>query len=195
MRNADIKRKTAETEISLSLNLDGSGNSKIDSGVGFLDHMLTLFAKHSRIDLEVSCKGDTYIDDHHSVEDIGIALGEAFDKAMGDKRGICRYGNSYLPMDETLVLCALDFSGRGYLSYNLSPLAQKVGNFDTELVEEFFRAFATNAKITLHIKTIDGTNTHHIIEAAFKACGRAVRQAKSYDTEFINDIPSTKGVL
>ena len=195
MRNAEIKRKTAETDITLSLNLDGSGKSNIDSGVGFLDHMLTLFAKHARIDLDVSCKGDTYVDDHHTVEDIGIALGEAFDKAIGDKRGICRYGSSYLPMDETLVLCALDFSGRGFLSCKLSLLTQKVGNFDTELVEEFFRAFASNAKITLHLKTLDGTNTHHIIEAAFKACGRAVRQAKSYDKEFIDDIPSTKGVL
>lgn len=195
MRTAEIVRKTAETDIKLSLNLDGSGKSNIDSGVGFLDHMLTLFAKHSRIDLDVVCKGDTYVDDHHTVEDIGIALGEAFDKAIGDKRGILRYGSSYLPMDETLMLCALDFSGRGYLSCKLSLLAQKVGNFDTELVEEFFRAFASNAKITLHLKTLDGTNTHHIIEAAFKACGRAVRQAKSFDTEFMDDIPSTKGVL
>ncbi len=195
MRTAEIKRKTAETDISLSLNLDGSGKSNISSGVGFLDHMLTLFAKHSRIDLDVTCKGDTHVDDHHTVEDIGIALGEAFDKAIGEKRGICRYGSSYLPMDETLVLCALDFSGRGYLLCKLSLLAQKVGNFDTELVEEFFRAFASNAKLTLHLKTIEGTNTHHIIEAAFKACGRAIRSAKSYDTEFIDDIPSTKGVL
>lgn len=195
MRNAEINRKTAETDISLCLNLDGSGIGKIDTGVGFLDHMLTLFVKHSRIDLDVTCKGDTYVDDHHSVEDIGIALGQAFDKAIGDKKGICRYGSSLLPMDETLMLCAVDFSGRGYLSYNLSDLTQKVGNFDTELVEEFFRAFASNAKITLHLKTLDGTNTHHIIEAAFKACGRAIRQAKSFDNEFINDIPSTKGVL
>ena len=195
MRNAEIKRKTAETDIDLSLCLDGSGKGTINTGVGFLDHMLTLFAKHSRIDLDVTCVGDTYVDDHHSVEDIGIALGEAFDKAIGDKRGICRYGNSYLPMDETLVLCALDFSGRGFLSFDLPLSAHKVGNFDTELVEEFFRAFVTNAKITLHLKKLDGTNTHHIIEAAFKACGRAIRQAKAFDTEFIDDIPSTKGVL
>ena len=195
MRKAEIKRTTAETDIFLSLDLDGSGKSNIASGVGFLDHMLTLFAKHARIDIDITCKGDTYVDDHHSVEDIGIALGEAFDKAIGDKRGICRYGNFCLPMDETLVLCALDFSGRGFLSYDLSSLAQKVGNFDTELVEEFFRAFASNAKLTFHIKKLDGTNTHHIIEAAFKACGRAVRQAKAFDAEFIDDIPSTKGVL
>ena len=195
MRTADIKRKTAETDITLSLKLDGSGKSNIDTGVGFLDHMLTLFAKHSRIDLEIACKGDTYVDDHHTVEDIGIALGDAFDKAIGDKRGICRYGNFLLPMDETLVLCAVDFSGRGFLSCKLSLPAQKVGSFDTELVEEFFRAFASNAKLTLHLKTLDGTNTHHIIEAAFKACGRAVRQAKAFDAEFMDDIPSTKGVL
>ncbi len=195
MRQAEIKRKTAETDIGLFIDLDGKGNCEISSGVGFLDHMLTLFSKHSKTDVRLSCKGDTYVDDHHSVEDIGIALGKAFSEAIGEKRGINRYGNMMLPMDEALVICALDISGRGFLAYDLVLPSQKVGNFDTELVEEFFRAFAVNAGITLHIKSLYGTNTHHLIEAAFKACARALRQAKSYDPDSLDDIPSTKGVL
>ena len=195
MRKAEIKRKTAETDIALSVDLDGKGKIEILSGVGFFDHMLTLFAKHSKTDIKLLCKGDTYVDDHHSVEDIGIALGKAFNDAIGDKKGINRYGNMMLPMDEALVICALDISGRGHLVYDLPLPAQKVGNFDTELVEEFFRAFAVNAGITLHLKSLYGTNTHHIIEAAFKAVARALRQAKSYDAESIDEIPSTKGVL
>ncbi|MBQ7048417.1 MAG: imidazoleglycerol-phosphate dehydratase HisB [Clostridia bacterium] len=192
MRTATVNRKTAETDIKLSLNLDGQGESKIKSGCGFFDHMLTLFSKHGSIDLELDCDGDTYVDYHHTVEDIGIVLGTALKDALGDCKGIRRYGSVMLPMDETLVLCALDVSGRGHLQFNLPIPTQKVGDFDTELVNEFFVAFTRQAGITLHIKLLDGTNSHHIIEAAFKAFGRSLNQA----LEIINDkIPSTKGIL
>lgn len=195
MRISEIKRKTAETDISLSLNLDGTGKSEINSGCGFLDHMLTLFAKHGRFDLVVSCNGDTQVDDHHTVEDIGIVLGQAFSEALGDKRGIIRYGNMILPMDEALILSAVDISGRSYLGYDLSIPSQKVGTFDTELVEEFWLAFTRTAALTLHIKRFDGTNSHHIIEGAFKSVARSLRTAVSLDAEFADEIPSTKGVL
>lgn len=195
MRSAVLSRKTAETDISLSINLDGRGKSKIDTGCGFLDHMLTLFASHGRFDLEVSCKGDTYVDYHHSVEDIGIVLGEAFAKALGDKRGIKRYGDTVLPMDEALILSAVDFSGRSYLGYALDIPTEKVGDFDTELVEEFFLAFVRQAKCALHIRMLAGKNSHHIIEGAFKSVARTLRQAVGIDGQFENEIPSTKGVL
>ena len=195
MRTASIKRKTAETDISLKLNLDGTGRSSVDSGVGFLDHMLTLFAKHGRFDLELICKGDTQVDDHHSVEDIGICLGEAFAKALGNKAGIRRYGQMLLPMDEALILSALDISGRAHLSYDASIRARKVGTFDTELAEEFWEAFARSAKITLHIRQLAGRNAHHIIEGMFKSVARSLREAVSIDPALCGDIPSTKGVL
>ena len=195
MRSAVLSRKTAETDISLSINLDGRGKSKIDTGCGFLDHMLTLFASHGRFDLEVSCKGDTYVDYHHSVEDIGIVLGEAFAKALGDKRGIKRYGDTVLPMDEALILSAVDFSGRSYLGYALDIPTEKVGDFDTELVEEFFLAFVRQAKCALHIRMLAGKNSHHIIEGAFKSVARTLRQAVGIDGQYENEIPSTKGVL
>ncbi len=195
MRQATINRKTAETDISLKLNIDGKGVSKIDSGCGFLDHMLTLFARHARFDLELSCKGDVEVDFHHTAEDIGIALGEAFMVAIGDKKGIVRYGNFLLPMDESLVLCAVDISGRSHLEYSLDMRAKRVGNFDTELVEEFFEAFARNAKITLHITKLNGKNAHHIIEAAYKAVARALKEAVAIEIEYKDEIPSTKGVL
>lgn len=195
MRTAAITRKTAETDIALTLRLDGAGRASVDTGVGFLDHMLTLFARHGRFDLTVTCRGDTQVDDHHSTEDIAIALGEAFREALGDKRGITRYGGMLLPMDEALVLVAADISGRGLLRFHLELPAQKVGTFDTELVEEFFTAFARTAGVTLHLRQLDGTNTHHIIEAAFKGFGRAMRQAVSLDAAAADEIPSTKGVL
>ena len=195
MRNASLTRKTNETDISLTLNLDGKGEAKIDSGCGFLDHMLTLFAKHGRFDLTVSCKGDTFVDYHHTVEDIGIALGQAFDKALGDKKGVTRYGSTILPMDEALILSAVDLSGRGYLSYNLETLSPKVGDFDTELCEEFFLAFVRCANLTLHIKQLDGKNSHHIIEGAFKSVARSLKDAVKIDPDFADEIPSTKGVL
>lgn len=195
MRTADLIRTTAETDINLSLCLDGTGSADIQSGVGFLDHMLTLFARHGGFDLKISCKGDTYVDDHHTVEDIGIALGQAFGKALGDKKGICRYGDITLPMDEALILSAVDISGRGYLGLDLSIPSQKVGTFDTELVEEFFLAFVRSADITLHIRQLAGKNSHHIIEGTFKAVGRALRQAVAMDARFADTIPSTKGVL
>ena len=195
MRKAEIKRKTAETDIVLMLDLDGTGKSDIDSGVGFLDHMLTLFAKHGRFDLQLACKGDTQVDDHHSVEDIGICLGEAFAKALGDKAGIRRYGSMLLPMDEALVLSSLDISGRAHLSYTASIRARKVGTFDTELAEEFWEAFARSAKITLHIRQLAGRNAHHIIEGMFKSVARALREAVSIDPALAGEIPSTKGVL
>ena len=163
MRSAEINRKTAETEISLKLELDGSGKSEISSGVGFLDHMLTLFAKHGNFDLELSCKGDTWVDDHHSTEDIGIALGQAFAEALGDKKGICRYGDTTLPMDEALILTAVDISGRPFLGWDLPLPCMKVGSFDTELVQEFWLAFVRNAGITMHVRELAGINTHHII--------------------------------
>ena len=195
MRTSEIARKTAETDITLSLNLDGTGQSEINTGVGFLDHMLTLFAKHGRFDLSVRCAGDTEVDDHHSVEDIGIALGLAFKEALGDKRGILRYGDTTLPMDEALVLTAVDFSGRPYLGFDLPVRAKKVGTFDAELVEEFFLGFVRNAGCTLHIRKLAGTNSHHIIEGAFKSFGRTVKKAVSIDPDFAEEIPSTKGVL
>lgn len=195
MRTASIVRKTAETDIALKLVLDGKGEANIDSGCGFLDHMLTLFAKHGRFDLALSCKGDTEVDFHHSAEDIGICLGRAFNKALGDKMGICRYGYMLLPMDEALVLSAVDFSGRCYLGYDALMPTEKVGDFDTELAEEFWWAFCRNAECTLHIKELDGTNSHHIIEAMFKAAARSMRMAVSIDEKAKDEIPSTKGVL
>lgn len=195
MRTAEIKRNTAETQIELSLNLDGKGKSEINTGCGFLDHMLTLFAKHGRFDLNVKCTGDTDVDYHHTVEDIGIALGSAFSTALGDKKGIVRYGNMILPMDEALILSAVDISGRAYLSYDLGALAEKVGDFDTELVEEFWFGFVRNAGVTLHIKKLDGANTHHIIEGTFKSAARSFKAAAAIDGEFADEIPSTKGVL
>ena len=195
MRTTEIKRKTAETDISLKLNLDGRGKSEIKTGCGFLDHMLTLFAKHGRFDISLTATGDTYVDDHHTTEDIGIALGEAFSKALGDKKGINRYGNTILPMDEALILSAVDLSGRDYLEYSLDIPSQKVGTFDTELIEEFFLAFTRNAKCTLHIKKLSGTNSHHIIEGAFKSVARSLKDAVTIDTDFADEIPSTKGLL
>ena len=195
MRTAEIKRTTAETDISLCLNLDGTGKSTIATGCGFLDHMLTLFARHSRFDLDVTCKGDTYVDDHHTVEDIGIALGQAFSMALGNKKGIVRYGDTVLPMDETLILSAVDLSGRGYLGYGLEIPTEKVGTFDTELVEEFWLGFIRNADCTLHIRQLAGTNSHHIIEGTFKSVGRSLKAAVAIDPAFADEIPSTKGVL
>jgi imidazoleglycerol-phosphate dehydratase len=195
MRSAEIVRKTGETDIRVNLILEGSGKSAIETGVGFLDHMLTLFARHGRFDLEVSCKGDTYVDDHHSVEDIGIALGKAFSQALAEKKGIIRYGSTILPMDESLILSAVDLSGRGLLVYDLRIPAEKVGTFDTELTEEFFRAFAHNAGATLHVKQLEGKNSHHIIEGAFKSVARSLKIAVAIDADFAEEIPSTKGVL
>ena len=195
MRTAEIVRTTKETDIRLTLNLDGTGKSEINSGVGFLDHMLTLFAKHGRFDLNLTCNGDTYVDDHHSVEDIGIALGQAFEQALGDKRGIVRYGSFILPMDETLILSAVDISGRSLLNYDLHIPTQKVGTFDTELTEEFFLGFVRNANLTLHIKQLEGKNSHHIIEGTFKCVARTMKQAVAIDEQFRDEIPSTKGVL
>jgi len=195
MRNAEIIRKTNETDINLKLNLDGKGNSKIETGCGFLDHMLTLFASHARFDLEITCKGDTFVDYHHTVEDIGIALGRAFKTALGDKKGITRYGSMILPMDETLILSALDISGRAHLEYSLDIPAPKVGDFDTELTEEFFISLVRNADVTLHIKQLSGSNSHHIIEGAFKSVARSFKAAVAIENGFENEIPSTKGVL
>lgn len=195
MRTAEINRKTNETDIKLNLDLDGTGKSEINSGVGFLDHMLTLFARHGRFDLKLSCDGDTYVDDHHSVEDIGIALGQAFAQALSDKRGIIRYGSFILPMDETLILAAVDISGRSYLNFDLDIPTQKVGAFDTELCEEFFLGFVRNSDMTMHLKQLEGKNSHHIIEGTFKCVARALRQAVSVDEAFKDEIPSTKGVL
>ena len=195
MRTAEINRKTNETDIRLKIDIDGTGKSVIQSGVGFLDHMLTLFARHGRFDLTLNCDGDTYVDDHHTVEDIGIALGQAFTQALGDKRGIVRYGSFILPMDETLILCAVDISGRSYLNFDLHIPTQKVGTFDTELAEEFFLGFVRNANLTLHVKQLEGKNSHHIIEGTFKAFGRTMKQAVAIDDQFKDEIPSTKGVL
>ena len=195
MREAVITRNTAETKITLSLNLDGPGESQIDSDCGFLDHMLTLFAKHGRFDLQLKCDGDVNVDYHHTVEDIGICLGKAFCQALGDKKGIVRYGSFILPMDETLILCAADISGRDYLAYGLEIPTQKVGEFDTELTEEFMLGFVRNSGITLHIRQLAGTNSHHIIEGCFKCLARALKQAVSIDENFRDEIPSTKGVL
>ena len=195
MRTAEINRKTNETDIKLSLNLDGTGKSEIDTGCGFLDHMLTLFARHGGFDLTVSCKGDTYVDCHHTVEDIGIALGDAFKSALGDMRGITRYGSFILPMDEALIMTAVDISGRSHLSYDLTIPAQKVGDFDTELTEEFYLGFVRHAAVTLHIKELSGTNSHHIIEGAFKSVARSLAAAVKIDENRKDEIPSTKGVL
>ena len=195
MRNAEIVRKTAETDIRIFLELDGSGKSRLDTGCGFLDHMLTLFASHGRFDLEVSCKGDTYVDYHHTVEDIGIALGQACKDALADKKGIHRYGDTILPMDESLILTAVDFSGREYLGYGLKIPTEKVGDFDTELIEEFWLGFVRKAECALHIRQLSGKNSHHIIEGAFKSAGRSLREAVAIDENFKNEIPSTKGVL
>lgn len=195
MRSATITRKTAETDIALTLALDGAGRADVKTGVGFLDHMLTLLAAHGRFDLTVRCDGDTCVDDHHSAEDIGIALGMALKEALGDKRGVCRYGQRILPMDEALILCALDLSGRCCLRYGLQIPTEKVGTFDTELVEEFFAALCREAGLTLHLKQLDGTNSHHIIEGAFKAFARALKEAVSLDPALAGELPSTKGVL
>ena len=195
MRNSKIVRKTAETDIELALEIDGSGKSELKCEVGFLKHMLELFAKYSRFDLQVDCKGDVWVDDHHTVEDIGIWMGLAFAEAVGDKRGICRYGDSILPMDEALVLCAADLSGRGVLCCELDLKNEKVGTFVTELVKDFLAAFTRNANITLHVRQLAGENTHHIIEAVFKALGQVLRKAVSIDEHAAGEIPSTKGVL
>ena len=195
MRHAEIIRTTGETDINLKLLLDGSGRSVINSGVGFLDHMLTLFAKHGRFDLEVKCAGDTQVDFHHTVEDIGIALGQAFAKALGDKRGIKRYADPVLPMDEAQILTAVDVSGRGLCCYDAATPSQKVGDFDTELSSEFWFAFAREAGVTLHIRKLAGANSHHIIEGVFKSAARSLRAAVTIDKEFADEIPSTKGLL
>ena len=195
MRTAQINRKTNETDISLSINLDGSGTSKIDTGCGFLDHCLTLFSHHSGFDLEIKCTGDTFVDDHHTCEDIGICLGDAFKNALGEMRGINRYGDIILPMDEALILSAVDISGRAHLSYGLDIPSQKVGTFDTELTKEFYLAFVRKAALTLHIKQLAGENSHHIIEGSFKAFARALKKAATIDGAKADEIPSTKGVL
>ena len=195
MRNSKVFRKTAETDIQLILDLDGSGKSEIDTGCGFLDHMLTLFAKHGRFDLTVRCLGDVQVDDHHTVEDIGICLGQAFAEALGEKRGIVRYGNTILPMDEALILSAVDFSGRSFLGYALEIPSQKVGTFDTELTQEFWLAFTRSAGATLHLRQLAGQNSHHIIEGACKSAARSLRQPVSIDPCCAAEIPSTKGVL
>jgi imidazoleglycerol-phosphate dehydratase len=193
MRTAEIARKTAETDIMLTLNLDGTGKSAVKTGVGFLDHMLTLFAAHGKFDLDVTCQGDTYVDDHHSAEDIGICLGQAFQAALGDKRGITRYGSFLLPMDEALIQTAVDISGRSYLGYALEIPTEKIGTFDTELVEEFWLAFVRQCPMSLHIRQLAGKNSHHIVEGCFKSVARSLRIAVKPDGT--NEIPSTKGVL
>ena len=193
MRTAEIVRKTAETDIALTLNLDGTGKSSVNTGCGFLDHMLTLFAAHGRFDLTVVCRGDTQVDDHHSVEDIGICLGQAFSMALGDKRGITRYGSFLLPMDEALILSAVDISGRSCLCFGLEIPTEKIGTFDTELVEEFFLAFTRCCPMSLHFKQLAGRNSHHIVEGAFTSVARALKAAVALDGT--NEIPSTKGVL
>lgn len=195
MREAQIIRKTEETDISLKLNLDGNGNCQIDTGCGFLNHMLTLFAKHGRFDLDLRCVGDIDVDYHHTAEDIGICLGQAFLEAVGDKRGITRYGSMMLPMDETLILSAVDISGRSHLAFGLQIPTQKVGDFDTELVEEFWLAFIREARMTLHIMQLEGKNSHHIIEGTFKSVARSLRQAVKIDPTLAGEIPSSKGVL
>ena len=195
MRNSEIIRKTAETDISLFLELDGKGRSEIDSGCPFLDHMLTLFSSHGKFDLTLKCCGDVETDYHHSVEDISICLGKAFKEALGSKKGICRYGSMILPMDEALIVTAIDFSGRSFLGFDAAIPSQKVGTFDTELVQEFWQGFCRSAECTLHIKELDGLNSHHIIEAIFKSAARSIRQAVSIDPLAQDEIPSTKGVL
>ena len=195
MRTAEIKRKTAETDISLKINLDGTGVSECRTGCGFLDHMLTLFSKHGRFDLNVTCVGDTYVDYHHTVEDIGICLGKAFAEALGERKGIIRYGDTTLAMDESLILTAIDISGRGGCYYALEIPTEKVGDFDTELCQEFLIAFAQNAGLTLHVRQLAGSNSHHIIEGTFKSLARSLKKAVAIDKAFANEIPSTKGVL
>ncbi len=195
MRSSEIVRTTKETDIKLSLCLDGTGKSNINTGVGFFDHMLTLFAAHGMFDLEVSCNGDLQVDAHHTVEDIGICLGMAFAEALGDMKGIKRYADKIIPMDESLILTAVDISGRPHLSFDLEVPSSKVGNFDTELVSEFFLAFVRNAKMTLHIKKLAGTNTHHIIEGCFKSFARTLDEATMLDPRMKDILPSTKGVL
>ncbi len=195
MRRAEIARKTAETDISLRLDIDGKGNSQIDSGCGFLDHMLTLFSKHAGFDLQVTCKGDVQVDYHHTVEDIGIALGRALFDALGDKRGITRYGDIILPMDEALIMAAVDISGRDFAALSLNLPTAKVGDFDTELCEEFWLAFVRESKITLHVTQLAGKNSHHIIEGSFKAVARALQKAVAVDRARADEVPSTKGVL
>jgi len=195
MRNSIIKRKTAETDISLSLEIDGRGLSKINTGVGFLDHMLELFAKHGKFDLEIKCDGDTQVDAHHTVEDIGICLGSAFSEAIGDARGIVRYGDVTLPMDEALILCAIDISGRSHLALDVQLPDRTIGTMDSELLEEFLQAFVRKSGITLHLRKLAGKNMHHIIEGCFKALSRALREAVKIDADFSDEIPSTKGVI
>ena len=193
MRTAEIIRRTAETDIMLTLNLDGTGKSTIATGVGFLDHMLTLFAAHGKFDLTAKCQGDTYVDDHHSAEDIGICLGKAFSEALGEKRGITRYGSFLLPMDEALIQTAVDISGRSFLGYGMEIPTEKIGSFDTELVEEFWLAFVRQCPMSLHIRQLAGKNAHHIVEGCFKSVARSLRIAVASDGT--DDIPSTKGVL
>ena len=195
MRTAEIARRTAETDVRLRLELDGTGESRVSTGCGFLDHMLTLFARHGRFDLEITCQGDTFVDDHHTVEDVGICLGDAFAQALGDKRGVARYGSALLPMDEALILTAVDLSGRGMLCCELRIPAQKVGTFDTELAEEFFIALARRGDMTIHVRQLAGNNSHHIIEGAFKSLARSLGAAAAIDPRFSQEIPSTKGVL
>ncbi len=195
MREAEITRRTAETDIHLKLKLDGTGKSEIDTGCGFMNHMLTLFARHGRFDLNVKCLGDTDVDDHHSVEDIGICLGQAFAQALGDMGGICRYGSTILPMDEALMLTAVDISGRAHLSYEANIPTQKIGTFDTELVKEFWLGFVRKANVTLHIRQLAGENSHHIVEGMFKSAARTFRAACAVDAALNGEIPSTKGVL
>lgn len=195
MREATIKRETKETKINLNINLDGKGTSNINTGCGFFDHMLELFARHSRFDLNVVCDGDINVDYHHTVEDVGIVLGQAIKKALGDMKGIIRYGTTILPMDESLILTAIDISGRSYLKFDLPTRVNKIGEFPVELVEEFFLAFVRHAGLTLHVVKMAGTNAHHIVEGAFKSFARSLKSAVAIDKEFANEIPSTKGVL
>lgn len=195
MRTSLINRQTNETKIAMSLSLEGNGNTEIKSGCGFLDHMLTLFASHGRFNLTLSCQGDTYVDDHHTVEDVAICLGKAFADALGDCRGISRYGNIILPMDEALVMAAVDISGRNHLVFESPFPTEKIGTFDTELIHEFWAAFTREARITLHIRLMSGFNSHHIAEAGFKAVARALRTAVAIDPTLPNEIPSTKGLL
>lgn len=195
MRTAKLRRTTGETDVAVVLDLDGTGKSEISTGCGFLDHMLILFARHGRFDLTVQAKGDTWVDDHHTVEDVGITLGDAFARALGEKRGVTRYGSTILPMDEALILTAVDLSGRGLLCYDLAIPTEKVGTFDTQLAGEFFAAFARRADLTLHVKQLAGTNSHHIIEGAFKSLARSLRTAVAIDPAAAGEVPSTKGVL
>lgn len=195
MRTAKLRRTTGETDVAVVLDLDGTGKSEISTGCGFLDHMLILFARHGRFDLTVQAKGDTWVDDHHTVEDVGITLGDAFAQALGEKRGVTRYGSTILPMDEALILTAVDLSGRGLLCYDLAIPTEKVGAFDTQLTGEFFAAFARRADLTLHVKQLAGANSHHIIEGAFKSLARSLRTAVAIDPAAAGEVPSTKGVL